>query len=220
MKLVEDHHNYPFGDHSGVNKTASRMALSFYWPYMIDTITKVTGSCMSCQKNKITSIGNVTSPLTCCSEPLEQVHVDVVLLPSSYSFNHVITFVDRCTRYVQAYSIVTQQWPDIKKSFRRFMKEVGKPKTLISDRFSSFVCGEAVEFYAENNIVHHTSPSYRPQSNGLVERFNRTLREKLRMITQETGRYAWSRHLDNLVRIYNETPHSVTKFPPVYLMTV
>lgn len=104
------------------------------------------------------------------------------------------------------------------RAYYRFFKEVGKPETIISDNSSSFICKEAKEFYKDHRINHHTCPSYRPQSNGLVERLNRTVRERVKMVTQQTGSFAWSKHLNKIMNIYNDTPHSITKFTPIYLM--
>lgn len=141
--VVKDYHEYPRGDHSGLNWTAARLAMSYYWPYMLTTIGKAIKTCLACQKNKVVSIGNILSVVDCSSTPLEAVHVDTIGLPKSYSFQHIMTFIDRCTRYAEAYPLANLQWSCVKKAYLRFFREVGKPKRIISDRYSSFVCSEA-----------------------------------------------------------------------------
>lgn len=58
-----------------------------------------------------------------------------------------------------------------------------------------------------------------PFSNGLNERLNQTLINKIRCaINEERKRYAWTTIAHNCVEKYNETEHTVTKFSPKYLL--
>lgn len=218
ISVVTQYHYSPGGDHSGVRRTAARLAMHYYWPYMLKTIEDVIRGCKICNMNKPLRVGQVVSTLDCCKEPLEQVHVDTVKLPRCYHYLYVMTFVDRGTRYVQAYAITSLDWRSVRDAYVRFIREVGKPQVLITDRHGSFNSEAAIEFYENRAICHRETPSYRPQANGMVERFNRTLKEKIKMMSQELGSAAWSKTLHQLIAVYNETPHSVTGYPPAYLL--
>ena len=61
-----------------------------------------------------------------------------------------------------------------------------------------------------------TSP-YRPQSDGLVERFNRTLQQMLASYVNE-NRNDWDDHLPYMCMAYRSTVHESTKFSPNRLM--
>ncbi|UYV78640.1 K02A2.6-like, partial [Cordylochernes scorpioides] len=53
---------------------------------------------------------------------------------------------------------------------------------------------------------------------GLCERLNATLTGKLRLLHLENPKIAWTKLVKRVTTIYNSTPHSVTGFPPIYLM--
>ncbi|UYV80863.1 hypothetical protein LAZ67_19002022 [Cordylochernes scorpioides] len=55
-------------------------------------------------------------------------------------------------------------------------------------------------------------------SNGLCERLNATLTGKLRLLYLENPKIAWTKLVTRVTTVYNNTPHSVTRFPPSYLM--
>ena len=54
------------------------------------------------------------------------------------------------------------------------------PRELISDNGTQLVSGQMKLFLEDRGIEHHKVALYSPQQNGLVERFNRVLAEKLK----------------------------------------
>ena len=58
---------------------------------------------------------------------------------------------------------------------------------------------------------------YRPQSDGLVERMNRTLRQMLRAVISDFGS-DWDDHLPYILLAYRSTVHESVNFTPNFLM--
>lgn len=61
-----------------------------------------------------------------------------------------------------------------------------------------------------------TSP-YHPQSDGLVERFNQTLKSMLRKSATECGK-DWDKLIPYLLFVYREVPQASTGFSPFELL--
>ncbi|UYV83464.1 K02A2.6-like [Cordylochernes scorpioides] len=56
------------------------------------------------------------------------------------------------------------------------------------------------------------------QANGLSERLNATITGKLKLLRLQQPKTAWTKLLPQVLQAYNHTPHSVTGFPPSYLL--
>ncbi|GBC40582.2 uncharacterized protein K02A2.6-like [Rhizophagus irregularis DAOM 181602=DAOM 197198] len=75
---------------------------------------------------------------------------------------------------------------------------------------------EDVEEYVKTlercGINHRLSTPYRPQTNGLVERFNKTLCEGLAKLGEEN----WDKHIPSVLFAYRTRKQSSTKIKPFY----
>ena len=90
------------------------------------------------------------------------------------------------------------------------------PNKLLTDNSTEFTSGEFADFLDEFGITHILTTPYKPSSNGLVERANRTLTELLRSLSANaTG---WEDDLAKAVSMYNSTFHSELGMSPSYFL--
>ena len=94
---------------------------------------------------------------------------------------------------------------------------VGIPREILSDQGTNFMSQLLKQLY---NLLHiqpiRTSP-YHPQTDGLVERFNKTLKSLLRKFVKKEGR-DWDMLLPYLLFAYREVPQATTGFSPFELL--
>jgi transposase InsO family protein len=69
----------------------------------------------------------------------------------------------------------------------------------------------------ELGVKHQLSTAYHPQTNGLVERFNRTLCEALAKYANE-NKDDWDIYLSSVLFAYRTKRHNTTRHEPFYLM--
>lgn len=83
---------------------------------------------------------------------------------------------------------------------------------LISDRGTHFTADVFAKLAEDEAFVHVVIARHRPQSNGIAERFVRTLKEWLRDKTWQNEREL-ADLLDDLLREYNDRPHQGLAIP-------
>ena len=94
----------------------------------------------------------------------------------------------------------------------------GCPITFQSDNGKAFVGDLTKELMKRSQVAKAHSTTYHPQTNGLVERQNRTLVSMLRVYC---SRYMddWDKHLPQVMGAYNSTEHSTTGISPHMMLT-
>ena len=78
--------------HPGIERTRQAIADKFVWPSMRQDVTKWARECLACQQAKIQRhtippIAEFTVP----AKRFQHVHIDLVSMPPSNGFNHLLT---------------------------------------------------------------------------------------------------------------------------------
>ncbi len=93
----------------------------------------------------------------------------------------------------------------------------GVPEKLLSDRGTNLLSFLMRDVCQLLGITKINTTAYHPQTNGMVERFNRTLKTMLRKHVESWGRQ-WDKHLYAVLYAYRNTPHESTHEKPSYLL--
>lgn len=127
--------------------------------------------------------------------PLQLVHSDVACaFPTSFRNKRtmLVSFIDDHSRYVWIYTI--QKKNEVKEMFKLFVDEskrdVGEQYrvgTLRCDNGTEYINEELKEFCKEKGIDIDPCPPYTSQLNGVAERFNRTIQDKIRALLYDSG---------------------------------
>ena len=78
--------------------------------------------------------------------------------------------------------------------------------TLYTDNGSGFASDILAGYLAQHGIRHIFGTPYHPQGRGKIERFNRSIKEKLCLVVY-TSPSELMRAIEASIRIYNQTPH-------------
>ena len=110
--------------------------------------------------------------------------------PESDNHRYIFVVVDKLSRYVELHPTKSCTAVEAAKGLLHTFAHLGICKTLQSDRGSHFI-NEIFDLLVTNyKITKSTSLSYRPQSNGSVERKNRDIIDALRTTCSESS--SWS----------------------------
>ncbi|XP_076456339.1 uncharacterized protein LOC143290708 [Babylonia areolata] len=215
-------HDAPMSGHLGMQRTRDRIFPHFYWPGMCADIRRYVQSCVRCQKTvakgRIPKVPLVKMPLV--SEPFDRVAVDIIgpISPPSESGNrYVLTMVDYTTRYPEAVALKVITTEAVAEPLFNMWSRTGVPSEVLTDRGTQFTSNTMQEVYRLLAVRGLTTTPYHAQCNGLVERFNGTLKTMLRCLAQEEPR-SWDRWLPALLFAYREVPQESTGYSPFELL--
>ena len=88
---------------------------------------------------------------------------------------------------------------------------------MLSDRGTSFVNKVIDKLCKDFQLKYRLTSPYRPQTNGMVERFNRTLGESIAKLSQD-GEREWDQYVDATLFAYRTKTHKTTGYSPFYLI--
>lgn len=178
--------------------------------------------CPTCQKNK-TATRISKEPMvitTTATKAFEKIFLDVVgPLPHSNNGNSfVLTLQDDLTKFAWAAPMDNHEANTVAHHFvTQFVCLHGLPKSLVTDCGTEFLSKVFKEVCQLLKIKQTSSTPYHPQSNGSLERSNRTLGEFLRNFT-EKDHLNWDTKIPYAMFCHNSTIHSATKFQPYQLV--
>ena len=214
LKLL---HDSPTAGHLGVSKTAGRVTSRFYWNNWMQDVEDHCRSCEKCaQRNAPSKHLKARLVTNLTGYPMQRVALDVVgPLPKSRRGNRFILVVsDYFTRWPEAYAIVNHEATTVaQKLIEEWVSRYGIMQNLHSDQgreFESKVFQSMCRMLGVNKT--RTTP-YHPQSDGMVERYNRTLKDMLSKVIAD-NQNDWDEWLPHVLLAYRTAVHSSTGVTP------
>jgi len=207
--------------HLGQEKTLSRLKHKFYWPGHYNDVKNWCNTCTTCATHKTVPPKQKAALQTVTAGyPLQIVAVDILgPLPESETGNSYIMVVgDYFTKWMEAYAIPNMEAITIATNLTdKFFLRFGIPEQLHSDQGKQFESQLLKEVCTILRIDKTRTTPYHPQSDGLIERFNRTLLSML-STTADEHPFHWEEHLQKVCMAYNTSVQSSTGFTPFFLM--
>lgn len=207
--------------HYGTQRTYSTLRLKYFWQGMYNDTKNWVLSCEKCNTRKPPS--RYTKAELCPIPPArinERWAMDIVNMPLTPRGNRcILTFTEYCTRYVEAFALPNSQAPTLARVLvDQICFRYGCPKQLLSDlgaNMQSEIVSQVSHMLGIERL--YTAP-YRPQTDGLLERFNDTLTKNLAMYVN-SDHNDWDVYLKAVCYGYNTSVCTEsTGYTPYYLM--
>ncbi len=173
-------HTVPWAGHLGQQKTYARISSRFHWPTLYTDVLTHCNTCTTCQKTSAVPQRSRAplQPLSVISEPFRRIAMDIVgpLEKSSTGHRYILVISDYATRYPEAFPLRTITTPKIVHSLVQLFSRVGIPEEILTYQGTNFTSRLMGQLNRQLGITAIRTSPYHPQTDGLVERFNQTLK--------------------------------------------
>ena len=151
------------------------------------------------------------------SRPYERVALDILgPLPETSNQNKYILVVgDYFSKWTESFPLPNQEAKTVARVLvEEWVCRFGAPRSIHSDQGRNFESTLFREMCQLLNIHKTRTTPYHPESNGLIERFNRTLLSMLSHFVEE-NQSNWDTLLPYVMMAYRSSVHASTGFHPL-----
>ena len=217
-QLIEEAHK-ELG-HRGVFTMLRRIQNFAVWPRMKKHIREFIERCPHCQGNRQRPRATAPEVTDTPHKPFERIGVDLTgpLLPSPAGNKYLLVVIDHLTGWAEAYPIPDKRSATVwNKLYAEFFPRFGFPEVLVTDQGQEFNSASFKSGLQTLGIQHKRTTPGHPQTNGMAERFNRTLKNTLRKLcNNQTSQ--WENHLPDALWAYRISETETRGSSPYYLL--
>ena len=169
--------------HPGIRASQRLISARFVWRGCNADVAKWCRECQSCGRSKTapqekTAVEQIPVP----EKKFHHIHADLVgPLPSAKGGEqYLLTVIDRTSRWPEAIPLKGLSAVEVADAFTAgWVARFGVPHTMTTDRGTQFTSAVWDSMCRTLGIHHIKTTAYHPQSNGVVERLHRQIKEKV-----------------------------------------
>ena len=129
-------------------------------------------------------------------------------------YKWIFNCVDVFTRKGFGIAMKNKSEKETAKAFKKILDEFVPPKNMQSDNGNEFLNRSFKEITDKFQINHHTAEPGNHNKNGIIERFNRTLKSKIARHMTGLNTKNWIDVLPSIYGSYNNSRHRTIKMSP------
>ena len=210
-------HDDPSAGHLGFSRTFDHLQQWFYWPGMREDVQQWLLRCDKCGQYR-TPTPVVRAPMQTIkvSQPMELWAMDIMgPLPVTAQGNqYILVMSDHYTKWVEAAPIPNQRAETVAQEFvKEVISRHGVPEKILTDQGGNFESDLMKKVFEVMGIEKLRTSAYHPQTDGQVERFNRTLKTLLTSFVNDRHN-DWDLHLSMALFAYRNSRHASTGVSP------
>ena len=200
-KILQESHRGVYSGHFAGNKLYNGLVKHWWWDGMY---ADAVAFCKKCPECAVVTGGGLQhkphlNPIP-VQRPFQILGVDIMDLPRTENGNkHVVVFQDMFTKWPMVFPVPDQKSERIARLLcEEIVPLFGVPEALLSDRGTNLLSHLMLDVCTLLGTTKLNTTAYHPECDGMVERFNRTLKAMLRKRAAQFGAQ-WDKHLPGLL---------------------
>jgi hypothetical protein len=219
--VLQQLHDSVTGGHLGVKKTLSKVRHRYFWYGVRKYVEYWCKKCDICASRKSPPV-RPKAPMRQYNvgAPLERIAIDVMgPLPTSTVGNkYLLVIGDYFTKFVHAVPMRNQEADNVaKKLIENFITIFGVPMQIHTDQGTNFESNLFKALCKYLDIDKTRTTVMRPQSDGMAERYMRTIEDMLSSFVG-TRQNDWDKYIPLIMMAYRSSVHETTGVTPCRMM--
>ena len=137
------------------------------------------------------------------------------LQTDSEGYTYILVVQDYFSRFRAAAALKTKTSAEVAEALDNiWFRPYQPPATLLTDQGGEFNGPEFNSLLRNNGTSHRFTTAYHPESDGMVERSNRTILQGLRAVVPQNAQSTWRKYLQSVISTLNNTPSVSTGHAP------
>ena len=216
-KLWEDTHDAR--GHCGLERTYEEARRNAWCPKMKQKAKEYVRTCPRCNAHRPDDRNQrqLLAPDTRLGRLNYRCHIDGNTLPITRKGNRcLMVCVDAGTKWITLMACESETARNACKLIAKVMNTQGRMVEVVTDQGTAYNSGEFQAFCRGYGISHKMTAPQQSQSNGMVERVNRTINNYIRHSLPEHAQ--WDEIIDEMAWTLNTCKSSATQFTPYELV--
>lgn len=206
--------------HQGRVRTKQRLREKYWWPAMDREVEQSLVECSVCAAHSKSSVpcSPPLQPIPLPEGPWRDLQLDIIgpLAGGHPQCRFGLVLVDRYSRWPEVAFAPSATSALVIDFLEGIFAREGYPERLHTDNGSQFCSTEFQHFLRAGGVRHLRSSPYSPQSCGMVERLNRTVKDAV-MTSRALGQSV-ATYVRSFLMNYRATPHPGTGQSPFQLL--
>ena len=128
-------------------------------------------------------------------------------------YKYLLNAIDMSSRFLYSVALKNKTDKEVLDGFKKIYNK-SKIKAIRSDNGSEFINKKFKEYLEKNNIKQILGEAGKPQSNGMIERANGSIKELIQKSIEMNENFDWAKNLNKLIDNINNSQHRITGFTP------
>ncbi|GBG73286.1 hypothetical protein CBR_g13005 [Chara braunii] len=218
-RLLGEFHDAPATGHFGVNCTIGRLCERFWWPGLLDDVTRYCESCEVCRccKSRNHRLYGELRPLPVPLRQREAIAMDITgpFPKHKTGVDGILTVVDRLTKFAMflpcRYHAKAPELAEV--LYAGWIRTKGYPKEIVCDRDTWFMFDFWLALIKRWGSSLEPSSARHPQTDGQMERAHQTAQVLLRTLIRPDQK-DWVERLPDVELAYNSSIHPAIGMSP------
>jgi hypothetical protein len=209
-------HGGPSGGHCGVNKTVDEVRQRYYWLHLKSDVERW------CQQYDTCAASPSSRTRSRCLKhrynigaPLERIAIDIAgpFPECDRGSRYLLVAMDYFTNWPEVYAIPNQEASTVADALVTNLCRFWIPRELPSDQGHNLESRLMPEVLARLGIRKTRTTPLHPESDGMVERYVKTVEEHLRKVVS-THQRDWDERLPIFLLAYRASTQDITGIAP------